>query len=142
MEHLSMISVKNTINFYKKTQNMKQTLLSIIFIAIISSISVAHIGHPSVIDETTFILSYMDGEGVGKQINVYPNPATNYFMLKNGENVHTVLIYNIVGRQVKRFNVNSTQDRFTIQDLNKGMYVVRLFDDKNNVIQTIRMNKI
>jgi hypothetical protein len=121
---------------------MKKILLSISFIIVISSFSTAHIGHPSFLEETTFMLSYIDGEGVGDQINVYPNPATNYFRLKNGEDVHTVLIYNIVGRQVKRFNVNSTQDRFTIQDLNKGMYVVRLFDDSNNVIQTIRMNKI
>ncbi len=121
---------------------MKQILLSISFIIVVSSISTAHIGHPRLMEESTFMLSYIDGEKIDDQINVYPNPATNYFMLKNGGDVHTVLIYNIVGRQVKRFNVNSTQDRFTIQDLNKGMYVVRLFDKKNNVIQTIRMNKI
>lgn len=121
---------------------MKQILLSIFFIIVVSSISTAHVGHPNLMEKTTFMLSYIDGEGIGDEINVYPNPATNYFMLKNGEDVHTVLIYNIVGRQVKRFNVNSIHDRFTIQDLNKGMYVLRLFDDSNNVIQTIRMNKI
>ena len=120
---------------------MRKNLLLLLIIASIGTTAQAHAGFPEFTSVTTFTLSYVDGNGIDDKINVYPNPATDYFKIKNGENVHTVLIYNIVGRQMKRFKVDSQEDRFNIGELPKGMYVVRLMDDKNEVIQTIRMNK-
>lgn len=85
--------------------------------------------------------AYWGVDGDSKKITVYPNPATNYFMLKNANKVETVLVYNILGREVKRFRMETENDKYFVNDLPKGMYVIRLMNDSNDVIQTIRMNK-
>lgn len=75
------------------------------------------------------------------RVTVYPNPATHYFMLKDAESVHAVTVYNIMGRPVKVFKESTEHTRFDIQDLPKGMYILRLTDVDNEVLQTLRLNK-
>lgn len=75
------------------------------------------------------------------RITVYPNPATHYFMLKDAESVHSITVYNIMGRPVKVFNETHENTRFDIQDLPKGMYILRLTDQQNEVVQSLRLNK-
>jgi len=121
-----------------------KNLLFIMLTIFISSSAIAHTGNDGEFENYADIewCFHLDGiEGDGKKISVYPNPASEYFMLKNSENVATVIVYNILGRQMKRYKVNSTNDRFTISDLPKGMYVVRLMNENNDVLQTLRMNK-
>ncbi len=61
-------------------------------------------------------------------------------MLKNATDVDKILVYNIVGRQVKTFRVDSSGDKYTVSDLPKGMYVIRLVDTQDDLIQTLRLN--
>lgn len=69
---------------------------------------------------------------VNSEIYLYPNPASNYFTL----NIATskVEIYSISGQLVKSFNVNQTKEnQFPINDLNKGMYIVKALNENNKV---------
>jgi hypothetical protein len=69
---------------------------------------------------------------VNGEIYLYPNPASNYFTL----NIATskVEIYSISGQLVKSFNVNQTKEnQFPINDLNKGMYIVKALNENNKV---------
>lgn len=76
-----------------------------------------------------------------KQLMVYPNPATNFIMLKNTTGVNEVRIFNLIGRQVINFmNVEKGQS-FPVADLPNGMYLVQLIDTNNDIISTHRMNK-
>ena len=126
---------------------MKKNLLFILLTIFTSTTTFAHFGSDGMFEnysnvEWCFNVDGFDGiDGDGKKISVYPNPATDYFMLKNSENINMVIIYNIVGRQMKSYKVNSTNDRFVVSDLPKGMYVIRLTDQNNKILQTLRMNK-
>ena len=73
-------------------------------------------------------------------IKVYPNPATNYIMISENDKVDQVLIYNVLGKLVKKFEAESHKKYF-ISDLRTGMYIVRLLDSKSNLVKTRRINK-
>lgn len=73
-------------------------------------------------------------------IKLYPNPVIDYFQVTNGYNVKKVVIYNIFGKEVKTlFHYNNAQHE--VSDLRPGMYVIKLLDDKNKVIKSLKLNK-
>jgi len=75
-----------------------------------------------------------------KPLRVYPNPSGNYLTVSDTDGVARIVVYNMVGREVKSFQVedNSTYD---IGNLSDGIYLVGLFDKKGNVIKTLRVSK-
>ncbi len=73
-------------------------------------------------------------------VNIYPNPVEDYFHLSRIEGVKYVSINNIAGREVKRFLVRGNQD-FSISDLRKGVYIVRIFDTQDEPIKVVRLSK-
>lgn len=75
------------------------------------------------------------------QFSVYPNPATDFIMLKNSTGVQEIKIFNLIGRQVKSFNSIAIGNSYPVADLPNGMYLVQLLDVKSDVMATHRMNK-
>lgn len=73
-------------------------------------------------------------------IKIFPNPTTNYISLSNEEYVERLAIYNIVGRRVKLFNANYS-NQYDVVDLPTGMYLVRLIGADDRTIKTVRMSK-
>ncbi len=66
------------------------------------------------------------------EIYLYPNPASTYFTLNT--NTSKVEIFSITGQLVKSFNKNQKIDHhYGISDLNNGMYLVRMYNDENQV---------
>ena len=76
-----------------------------------------------------------------KQLMVYPNPATNFIMLKNSTGVKEVRIFNLIGRQVSNFTDVTKEQSYPVGDLPNGMYLVQLIDMNNDIMSTHRMNK-
>ena len=76
-----------------------------------------------------------------KQLMVYPNPATNFIMLKNSTGVKEVRIFNLIGRQVTNFTDVTKGQSYPVADLPNGMYLVQLIDANNDIMSTHRMNK-
>lgn len=73
-------------------------------------------------------------------IRIFPNPASDYFQIANSSQVSKIIIYNVLGKEVKTlFHYNSANH--DISDLRKGIYMVRMLDSKNKVIKTIRLSK-
>jgi hypothetical protein len=73
-------------------------------------------------------------------IRVFPNPASDYFQIANSSQVNKIVIYNVLGKEIKTlFHYSSASH--DISDLKKGIYMVRLLDSKNKVIKTIRLSK-
>ena len=75
------------------------------------------------------------------ELTVYPNPATDFIMLKNAEGVKAIKIFNLTGRQVKYFDSIIKGASYPVADLPNGMYLVQLLDLEGDVITTHRMNK-
>jgi Secretion system C-terminal sorting domain len=74
-------------------------------------------------------------------IRVFPNPTTDYFMVSdNSDIVEKVVIYNIIGRQMKSYKALDNF-KYTVQDLPEGIYIIRLLNGSGNTIKTIRLNK-
>lgn len=74
-------------------------------------------------------------------IKVFPNPATEYIQLTDNGTATNMVIYNIVGRQVKTYKLQNTGTRYNVKNLPSGMYIVRLTDKNNRVVNTFRVNK-
>lgn len=67
-----------------------------------------------------------------------PNPASTYFTINTL--VEKVQIYSITGQLVKSFSNASINDSFSIEDLTKGVYIVKI-SDANNREKTLRLIK-
>lgn len=65
------------------------------------------------------------------KVVLQPNPSSGIFFINT--NTQHVAIYNITGQLVKEFKGNFAADySYSIDDLNQGMYLVKITDDNNN----------
>ncbi|NJL73874.1 MAG: T9SS type A sorting domain-containing protein [Saprospiraceae bacterium] len=78
--------------------------------------------------------------GSRKPLKVYPNPSGNYLTLSDAEGIERMSVYNMVGREVKTFQVEDNAV-YDIGNLTDGIYLVGLFDKKGNLVKTIRVSK-
>ena len=74
-------------------------------------------------------------------VRIFPNPATSYIGLDNGRTVKHLVIFNMVGRRVKDFEVFRTDAQYYVGDLPSGMYLVQLLGENQQVLSTKRLNK-
>ncbi|HRW20823.1 MAG TPA: T9SS type A sorting domain-containing protein [Bacteroidales bacterium] len=64
-----------------------------------------------------------------KNINIYPNPANEFFNIEIDESVYnnqTLYIFNIVGELVKIEQIQSIKHNINIEDLHAGIYIVEI----------------
>ncbi|MEZ4912215.1 MAG: T9SS type A sorting domain-containing protein [Saprospiraceae bacterium] len=74
-------------------------------------------------------------------IRAYPNPASDYFSISNNQVVKKLVIYNMFGKEVKSFfHYNNAEHE--ISDIKTGMYIVKMFDEKNRLVKTVKLNKV
>lgn len=73
-------------------------------------------------------------------IKIYPNPAFNFIGLNKATGISSIIIYNLVGRKMKKFMAQKGE-RYNISDLPRGMYLVQLRGKDGKVVTTQRMSK-
>jgi len=78
-------------------------------------------------------------KGGTDQINVYPNPASDFISVSNDENLKTIVVYNIVGRKIKQFEIEHSGAQYDIRDLPDGLYSIHLVGKNNKVLSTQRL---
>ncbi len=88
---------------------------------------------------TTDLTTVSTNEITAKNIKIFPNPSSDYFQLTDETVVDEIIIYNILGRQVKYFNEEKSQ--YFVGDLPKGIYLVELFDIDSDSSKTIKLKK-
>ncbi|MCB0630664.1 MAG: T9SS type A sorting domain-containing protein [Saprospiraceae bacterium] len=74
------------------------------------------------------------------EIQVFPNPVQTHFSINNNTQVRDIVIFNLVGKELKRF-VYSDDERYFLGDLPKGIYLVQFIDKEKNVLTTRRISK-
>lgn len=74
---------------------------------------------------------------------VYPNPANDFLIVTTGGNViERATFYDVQGRMVKSIDLNNVSDqvRIDIQDLNKGIYIMKLSSQGKEINKKIVKN--
>ncbi|MBT8232598.1 MAG: T9SS type A sorting domain-containing protein [Saprospiraceae bacterium] len=77
---------------------------------------------------------------INNDISIFPNPTYDQIKLKEDENVSELVIYNIVGKKLMRLKHSKGQSH-DVSELDKGIYLVRLINKKNNVLKVLRLTK-
>ncbi len=73
-------------------------------------------------------------------LSIFPNPTTDYIQLKGKSAADRLVIYNIIGREMRSFNVAPGQ-RYYIGDLPNGLYLASLVSHRSGVLTTMRVQK-
>jgi hypothetical protein len=74
-------------------------------------------------------------------VQLYPNPASDFFTLTDTpSDLEFIHVYNILGKNVMTFNAMEG-DRYYINDLSKGLYLVNLTNAKGENLNTIKLHK-
>ena len=78
--------------------------------------------------------------GNSESLVLYPNPTVDRFQVADDDNVASIAIFNIIGKNIYSDNhrPGKTHD---VSDLENGFYLVRLLDRKQEAIKVIRLTK-
>jgi len=68
-------------------------------------------------------------------LQIYPNPTTNRIFIKGIKNETLIVIFSIVGRQLKTFKV--VQDSFLNMNVSSGMYLLKITSEGKSTTQKI-----
>lgn len=73
-------------------------------------------------------------------INLSPNPANNHIQvggIENAADVQSLEVYSIIGKKILHKEIENINDlRVDVNDLELGVYLVKLFDRSTNVFYT------
>lgn len=70
------------------------------------------------------------------EIQLFPNPTAGHFFLTENEKVHSVLVTDFHGRQVRRF---AEGENYDLAGLPAGLYVVHLMGQDGVVFQSLKI---
>jgi len=71
---------------------------------------------------------------IRKDLQVYPNPAVDIMYLSTQEPLSRIDIFNSMGQLVK--TIKTPERKFNVSDLNSGIYMLNVTDQKGNVYQS------
>jgi len=74
------------------------------------------------------------------KVTVYPNPATNELEIENGNLfIYKIEMRDMGGRMVlsQPFNILSAHHRIDVSNLNSGLYFVKIFTERGDVVQKV-----
>lgn len=76
-----------------------------------------------------------------KSLDVYPNPASNYFVVYDyaAEQTRRIELTDITGKIVKRQAAMNIATRIDVSDLSNGLYILKVTDAKGKTIRTEKM---
>jgi len=75
-----------------------------------------------------------------RDLHIFPNPSSDYFALTNSQGIHKIVMYNVVGRPVRTFEVLEGK-KYYIADLPDGIYLAGLVGNNDEVLRTLRVSK-
>ena len=73
-----------------------------------------------------------------EDINVYPNPTNGIIKIKTDKEILYFKIFNLFGQLMFEAGF---QNEIDISELNSGLYILKLYDNTNLMIKTIKIVK-
>jgi hypothetical protein len=78
----------------------------------------------------------VEGQELERSIQLYPNPVKDILSIKSKAIVISkVAIYSVLGKKIKE--VKSNFESIGISNLSKGLYIIRIFSDKESITKRI-----
>lgn len=74
-------------------------------------------------------------------IRVFPNPAIDYFELTEGSDLDRIVVYNLLGREVRSFRFAGNGQQYNLNGLPDGLYLLSMMDNRKGIVKTVRLNK-
>ncbi len=107
---------------------MRKILLTLIAVAMLSVVATAQ--SSDIVQES-------------EQINftIYPNPATDFIVLPQSDQIAQAILYNITGQEVKRFNLANNASRFDVSGIMRGTYLLQFINETGAILHTTRLTK-
>lgn len=75
-----------------------------------------------------------------KDVFLIPNPAMNFFKINAGKKTQTIIIYDLLGIQIKEILLENFQNTVDANDLPNGIYIIKIISDKNAISQKLIIN--
>lgn len=75
-----------------------------------------------------------------QSVKVFPNPTTDYFQISETNGISKISLHNLLGKHVKDYLINNS-GLYNVMDLKNGLYVINLFDERNQVVKSVRLTK-
>ncbi|MEZ4948636.1 MAG: T9SS type A sorting domain-containing protein [Saprospiraceae bacterium] len=89
----------------------------------------------------TFAVGTVSTEEVTKEnLQIFPNPTSDYFKLKNTNGVSRINLINMLGRSIRTYDVAPGKNYY-IGDMPAGMYLASIIGKNGEVIKTTRVIK-
>jgi len=77
-------------------------------------------------------------------VRIFPNPASNQLVVSTGPNDMSekqIIIYDLLGKEVKSISSNDSQINIEVQNLTNGTYFIHINSSKETVTQKIVIHK-
>ena len=69
---------------------------------------------------------------------MYPNPVRDDVFINAGANIQKIEVNSILGRLIRKYgNINRTHFSFSVKDLPKGTYFVRVFLNNDYFVKKV-----
>lgn len=82
--------------------------------------------NPIIADTTNFIIMSIKDSDI-TNINIYPNPSTDYIIITSDKDIDNLTVYNNLGQIVKEINnINSNKSIININSLQSGIYTIKI----------------
>ena len=90
-----------------------------------------------VITSTTTALAINNFQFAG--FEAYPNPTNDVLNLKNSQNIDTVSLFDLIGKNILSQTINATYSQVDISSLQNGIYLMKILSDQKE--KTIKIIK-
>jgi hypothetical protein len=80
-----------------------------------------------------------------ESISIYPNPSTgvlNINFKNSSKDILTAAFMDIYGRELKRVQLEKTENNLDLKSLSNGVYVVKISNDKNELLYQSKLLKL
>ncbi len=91
-------------------------------------------------DYTVNITGEVNIENISENINIYPNPASNFVTIETNNIIENIYIYNTVGQIVgnsKFQNFKTSKVEINVSDLQSGIYFLNIKTENGNFVEKL-----
>ena len=73
-------------------------------------------------------------------IEIFPNPASNQLFINNSDVLlQDIFIYNIMGKEIRRYSVSTTRIILDISNLQPGMYFLKILTEQGILTRKVQI---